>query len=91
MVFEFTGIRDPVTTTSSISSWEKALGAAVATATAIAARAKLGFLDNDLIIIASFVVRPRLLNLSFSGSFGLKAHACACVTSHRAVYSRAQM
>ena len=54
MVLVFTGIRDPVTTTSSISSWEKALGAAVATATAIAANAKLGFLDNDLIILASF-------------------------------------
>ena len=54
MVLVLTGIRDPVTTTSSISSWEKALGAAVATATAIAANAKLGFLDNDLIILASF-------------------------------------
>ena len=91
MVLVLTGIRDPVTTTSSISSWEKALGAAVATATAIAANAKLGFLDNDLIILASFVVRPRLLFRSFRGSFGLKAHARACVTSHSAVYSCAQM
>ena len=40
--------------TSSNSSWAKTAGAAVATATANAASANPGFLDNDLIILASF-------------------------------------
>ena len=40
--------------TSSNSSWAETAGAAVVTATANAANANLGFVDNNLIILASF-------------------------------------
>ena len=90
MVLVLTGIRDPVTTTSSISSWEKALGAAVATATAIAANAKLGFLDNDLIILASFFTFSLYCTTSVV-RFVFKRLQAPVLLTHLEVYICAQM
>ncbi len=52
--FASTGMRDPVTITSSNSSCAVTTGDAVATATVNAASANAGLFDNDLIILASF-------------------------------------